>query len=239
MHYSSSSRVVYGNPPDYYEMQLWRAVVEPGDLFVDGGANVGVYTLFAAELGARVVAIEPASALVARLLDNVSLNGYAVEIHQRALGAEPGTAVLAFGGDSTCHRLATGGMGAAGAGEEVEVDTLDAILNGRRALGVKLDLEGAEELALAGAGDTLSRGAVGIWQVEWNATSLDVVGHDRAPLADIFLEHGYGLFELRASVLHPVDGRDYAADVFAVAGLESRPHDLGSLNEHLRAWRRV
>src|SRR3954470_19452558 len=41
------------------EMGFVLHVLRPGDVFVDVGANVGSYTVLAALLGARVVAVEP------------------------------------------------------------------------------------------------------------------------------------------------------------------------------------
>ncbi len=52
--------------------------VEPGDVFYDIGANIGVYTVLAAQrVGAsgKVFAFEPHSATFARLLETISING--------------------------------------------------------------------------------------------------------------------------------------------------------------------
>ena len=51
--------------------------VKPGDVFYDIGANIGVYTIFAAQcIGAngKVYAFEPHSANFTRLLDNIRIN---------------------------------------------------------------------------------------------------------------------------------------------------------------------
>src|SRR5674476_238765 len=36
--FRASTKAVYGNPPDWAEMQAWRRILKPGDLFVDVGA---------------------------------------------------------------------------------------------------------------------------------------------------------------------------------------------------------
>ena len=51
LHRSGPSRVVYATRPDYNEMLAWRNVLQPGDLFVDVGANVGSYATWVAEFG--------------------------------------------------------------------------------------------------------------------------------------------------------------------------------------------
>ena len=52
----------------------------------DVGANVGTYTIWAAECGAEVIALEPAADTFGLLLENVALNGYQVEAIQAAAG---------------------------------------------------------------------------------------------------------------------------------------------------------
>jgi FkbM family methyltransferase len=55
-----------------------RSRVQPGEVFYDIGANIGVYTVLAAErVGAagKVFAFEPHSATFARLLETLSING--------------------------------------------------------------------------------------------------------------------------------------------------------------------
>jgi FkbM family methyltransferase len=52
--------------------------VEPGDVFYDIGANIGVYTVLAARRvgpSGKVFAFEPHSATFARLLETISING--------------------------------------------------------------------------------------------------------------------------------------------------------------------
>jgi len=63
------------------EMLLWlRKCTEPGEVLWDVGANVGLYSLYAARLGLEVVAFEPHIPNCARLLQNIDLNGLAKEI---------------------------------------------------------------------------------------------------------------------------------------------------------------
>ncbi len=62
------------------EMVAWiEREMEKGDVFYDIGANVGTYTLVAASYWkelVRVVAIEPSAFNFARLLSNLTLNGF-------------------------------------------------------------------------------------------------------------------------------------------------------------------
>src|SRR3712207_8823650 len=77
--------------PEYEEMSFVRAYLRPGDLFIDVGANVGVYSLWAAETDSvTVLAFEPSSTTYRRVLENVQLNGLydRVLLVRKAVGAE-------------------------------------------------------------------------------------------------------------------------------------------------------
>lgn len=52
----------------------WLARLPVGSVLWDVGANIGLYSVLAAKLGARVVAIEPSSFNVEALTRNISLN---------------------------------------------------------------------------------------------------------------------------------------------------------------------
>ncbi|MGI8707744.1 MAG: FkbM family methyltransferase [Actinomycetota bacterium] len=180
------SRVVYGNPPDFNEMLCWQRLLSPGDVFVDVGANVGVYSVWAAAHGANVVAVEPNPHAVARLQANAILNGFHFDIHPKALAASSGTQAFSTCGDVLGHLSDVGDV-------EVETITLDELLDGRRARGVKIDVEGYERLVLEGACRSLSAGRIDYIQLEWNDTSLSLIGEDRSGVAAILASHQYAL----------------------------------------------
>ena len=66
--------------------------LQPDDVFWDVGANVGIYTCFASAVlpPGHVVSIEPNPNNVARITENLRLNGLTADVHQRALMEEPG-----------------------------------------------------------------------------------------------------------------------------------------------------
>ena len=88
---------------DPAEMAVARALVKAGDLVIDAGANIGLYTLFFAHLTGptgRVVAIEPGARAAERLRENVEINHLGhVEVIEAALGAEAGEATMTVGFD--------------------------------------------------------------------------------------------------------------------------------------------
>ena len=214
LHYTASSNVVYANPPNWNEMQAWRRILKPGDLFVDVGSNVGSYAIWTADLGAEVIAIEPDQNAALRLRENVALNDFKIEVQQCALAGERGRMSLTSGLDTVNHLL----MDASATGQEVEVRTLDDLLGARAAAGVKIDVEGVERLVLDGATQVLADHRIGVMQLEWNEMSQLVLSEDRAPVAEILHSCGYSFYRPDSEgVLHPADVTDYGPDVFAVS----------------------
>lgn len=144
------------------EAAVFGAFLRPGDVAVDGGANIGAHTVHMANLvgpTGKVLAFEPQRVIFTLLCGNIAFNeAFQVVPVQAALGAAPGVlrvpaldygAAGNFGGVSL---LETAGQG----GEEVPVRTLDSFKLDKLAL-LKVDVEGMEFEALSGAADTIKR----------------------------------------------------------------------------------
>lgn len=129
-----------------YDMGFVAHLLQPGDHFVDGGANVGAYSVLAATRGARIDAFEPAAETLPRLRQNAAANAGEIEIHPLALGEYSGEARFTAGKDAMNALSDQGEV-------LVRVEPLDSF--GLAPTAIKLDLEGGEEAALAGARSTL------------------------------------------------------------------------------------
>ena len=209
LHRTSASKAIYANPPDVPEMLVWRQALHDGGLFVDVGANVGTYTIWAADCGAEVVALEPAADTFGLLLENVALNGYQVMAIQAAAGDRCGTARFTTGGDSG-NRLDPAGP------VETRLVTVDSVIGGRYVAGMKVDVEGFEIDVLRGCTRALSERRIGLIQLEWNAMSQQSLGADRRPVAELLARHGYQLFrpDPRGRLVSVADP-GFGTDVFA------------------------
>ncbi|WP_030144602.1 FkbM family methyltransferase [Glycomyces sp. NRRL B-16210] len=213
LHVTAASKVRYANPPDWNEMRAWRQLLRPGDLFVDVGSNVGAYALWAGDLGATVIAVEPSAEAAARLRRNVALNDFPVSVLQCGLADRRGRMRLTSDRDTMNH------LSRDGSGEEIAVETLDDVLADRYAAGVKIDVEGAERLVLEGARRALSEGRIGVLQLEWNSMSRGLLDESRAPVAELLRGYGYTFARPDSGGrLHAlVPPEESAADLFAVA----------------------
>lgn len=209
LHEQAGSRAVYGNPPDYREFRAWERLLRPGDLFVDGGANVGIYAIWAAELGADVIAVEPVPDAAEATRWNAELNGYQIDVRQVALAARPQTLRFTTGHDAMNHVDPAGEL-------EVAAETLDRILDGRDAA-VKLDLEGTELSALQGAADSLAHRRVRVMQIEWSPPIDGLPTPDRAAACALLEERGYHFFRPDDDGrLHITDPKVLGDDVFVL-----------------------
>lgn len=135
----------------------------PGDIFVDIGANCGLFTLFAAEVvssNGRVLAIEPEPEMMRRLRFNVEANGFhQIALLEMAVGGEAGTAKLHVKdgqyGLSSLHSAVSG------ASFSVTMAPLTSILDAQgvtRVDALKIDIEGFEDRALRPFIQTAPRG---------------------------------------------------------------------------------
>jgi len=198
-------------------MQAWRQFLRPGTLFVDIGANAGIYSLWAADLGSSVIAVEPQPEAREALTENAALNGYDFEVIPAALSSEAG--VMRF----------TNRLGPKNHlkpmdfqhGVEVAVRTLDDVLGARTTAGVKIDVEGAERFVLEGAPVAIAQRRLPVIQLEWNNLAERFFGESRDVAAELLTTSGYRFYRpddhghLQPTDVGPGGGRE---DVFAVLG---------------------
>lgn len=220
LHLGGSWRAVLGNPPDAPEMRAWRRILRPGDRFVDVGAHVGLYSLWALDVGASVTAVEPNPDAARQLRANLERNRYTAEVVEGALGATPGRMAMA-GQDLLRQHLVLEDApadGDGGGGGSVEVRVLDDVAGDQTVRGLKIDVEGAERLVLEGARRLIREARIDVLQLEWNDCSLSLLGEDRGPLAAVLESAGFVLARPDDDgILHATGRPGFGADVFAVA----------------------
>jgi len=156
-----------------------RAAAGATPLFCDLGANMGYWTTRAVPLFERVIAVEASARTFDRLRVNAgTLPG--VTIHRAAIHARSGQ-VLTFVNTHLSHASARL-MGAVPAGAQDRTETVttlaidDLVPTGTAAL-IKLDVEGAEIEAIAGAARALSDGSVLIYEDHGNDPDCTVSAH--------------------------------------------------------------
>ena len=167
---------------------VFMEVVTGGDVVVDVGAHWGYFTLLAASLcgtHGRVFAFEPHPRNLALLEKNVEANGLTnVVVVPKAISNRAGTAKLFQSRSTTGHSIDSvvllqleGTPGGGSAKESIAVDTValdDFFAQG--SVGprlIKMDIEGAEPLALAGMQCLIERNPSLVLITEFNPFYLD------------------------------------------------------------------
>ncbi len=151
------------------EVSALRKQLQGKGLFVDVGANAGLYTMIACHAGVPVLAIEPNDLNFLRLKENLLHSQYAqAEALNVAIGAEKGKCLLYGGGEGASLLKNWGGMASTYA-REVEVETLDSLVSSRPSTDrilIKVDVEGHELAVLNGARNLLCRPMAPTWIME-------------------------------------------------------------------------
>lgn len=136
-------------------VNLLMRVLRTGDLVIDGGANVGFFTMLMAKLvgpTGRVIAFEPAEQNIHKLATNMHLNKFEnVTIVSNPLWSKLEQVTFHHAQQSGYSGLARSPMTVSS--QSKQAVTLDAYLgeNGDSPRLLKLDIEGAELQALIGA----------------------------------------------------------------------------------------
>jgi FkbM family methyltransferase len=154
----SLQRDFYAGLHDAHELRLVRRLLARGGDFVDVGAHIGLYTVFAARYAQRVLAIEPNAAALRQLEENVRLNGLGNVLVCAAAGsASAGEADLAVAASDPAFST----LGDADFDAErirVPTTTVDAEVerHGLAPALVKIDVQDHELEVLAGMERTLA-----------------------------------------------------------------------------------
>lgn len=155
-----ATTAVYTGLPEYEEMSLVLHLLRPDDLFVDVGANVGIFSVLASAVaGAQTLAFEPVPESCKSLLDNLRLNEAEskVTLRRAAVGAAAGHVQFRSDQDANNRVLERTETGAS---IEAPMVTLDQELEQRSPVMIKIDVEGWEHEVLKGAGRTLQNPAL-------------------------------------------------------------------------------
>jgi FkbM family methyltransferase len=230
-----AARMIYFNGfPDPQEMAFCERYLRSGDNVIDAGANVGLYTLFFASLvqGGRILAFEPDPTAARRLRENVHLNGLAnVTVKQAALSDFTGNAAFSTGADegNAFYDLKTYGRPS----QMVEATTLDSEIADSYAL-CKMDVEGAEMMALQGAAESLAAHNPPVLLIELSERIQARSGRTVADIQSWLAERGYELWRFEDSELVPFMSMDRkpgkVGDGNAIASAK-----LGMVKERLHA----
>jgi FkbM family methyltransferase len=187
------------------QMAFLAATVKEGMTFLDVGANFGLYTLLASRLvgkSGRVIAVEPSSREFAHLSGNVALNGLTnVSLLNCAATDRSGEAELILAGTAQSGHNTLGAFGypsvSSAGNERVRTTTMDSMVaesGVSRIDCIKMDIEGAELLALRGSTGILEKFRPTIL-LELSDRTLRGQNCSSGDVLEFFQEHDYAVFD--------------------------------------------
>jgi FkbM family methyltransferase len=136
------------------EMGFVLHLLRPGDHFLDVGANIGSYSILAANV-CRVTAVEPIPKTFQHLLRNIQLNGFNEKVCAHNVGLSDRKTILRFTSELDCVNHVATAVDVTPS-IDVPVTTLDELIGNDVPAVIKIDVEGHERAVLLGAKRTLA-----------------------------------------------------------------------------------
>lgn len=197
---TGATQNIYTGLHEFEDCGFLLHLLRSSDLFVDIGANVGVYTVLAAgAIGATAIAIEPVPDTFAKLLTNLRANGLDGKATPHNIGLGRSASTLRFTTDQDTMNHVITDENFTGPSMDVPVQTLDAVLNGQTPALIKIDVEGWESEVLAGAEVTLGQPSLLGLIVEMNGSDAELNPNEKAVheclLRNGFAPHAYDPFK--------------------------------------------
>ncbi len=193
------------------EIDLFRTFVQPEQVVVEVGANIGAITVFLAKhVGPRglVVAVEPQRLVYQTLCANLALNSIVNALcYQQASGAHAGSIRVPSLDPYVQNNFGALALGQHQQGEVVPLVPVDAFRL-QHCHFIKVDVEGMEEEVLRGAANTIAR-----------CRPLLYVENDRIEKSDSLVRYiaslGYRMVWHRPPLFNPHNFSGNAENVFA------------------------
>jgi FkbM family methyltransferase len=192
------------------ELEFVKSVLNEGDVFIDVGANIGLYTLIASRrVGntGKVISFEPSPVSFKRLNENIVLNNLE-NTDSRNIGLSNQIGTLKFhmsnnGYDAWDSFAYTSATDKSLKNIDVPVSTLDSEISGiekEKIKLIKIDVEGWEKFVLNGAKDILTQYAP-LLMIEFTEENTFNAGYSVHEIYDIMKDWGYQWYRIKDGVL--------------------------------------
>ncbi|CAN5148991.1 hypothetical protein BH11BAC6_BH11BAC6_11960 [soil metagenome] len=225
------------------EIQFLKNFLQPGDMFIDIGANIGLFSLYAAKHvgeSGTVISFEPTPDIYKRFNENIELNHFN-NVNPVNIGLSDSKTSLRLqvseNGLDGWNTFAKSSDSMFTGSIEVPVDTLDNFiadnnipLNKLRF--IKIDVEGWEIPVIKGALQTINVHDDIILMVEFTESNAAAAGYNISDLYNIVVEQGFKWYvydEQNNCLIYDAKRESYPYNnLFAVK-------DITTVNELLRS----
>jgi protein O-GlcNAc transferase len=150
---------------NFYEPDFLKKVsesVNKNKLVIDAGANIGNHSIyFSKVLGTKVYSFEPQKEIFEILSKNVEINNLSgkIKLFNLGLGKKKETGYSISNQD----KKNSGSAKLVKRGGDVEIDSIDNVVKGRKVGLIKIDTEGFEKDVLRGARKTIRKNRPLVW----------------------------------------------------------------------------
>ncbi len=165
---SGSAGCAYSGLHEFEEMAFVLHFLRKEDLFMDVGANVGVFSVLAGSaVGASCVSVEPGDEAYVHLQDNILINRMQdrVQAVKACISDEDAVCQFANSAESTLSHITFPSEDAEST-TKVQTRKIDTVLCGRVPAMLKIDVEGFEKQALEGASHAMAENGLNVILLE-------------------------------------------------------------------------
>ena len=182
------------------ELNLLQRFLKKGDVFIDIGANIGLYTLYASKIVGKdgnVFSFEPFTESFNLLKHNVSLNHHTnIVLEKLAISKTQEEVIIHYNVKEANKGMASSYIKDFTYSETVNATSLDLYLKNHSVNKVdfiKIDIEGGEYPALLGMQETLKKFGPGIF-IEIKEDILSQTPYSKKSILDFFYKNGYIIY---------------------------------------------
>ncbi len=201
---------IYCGLHDFEDMAYLLHVLDPQDLFIDIGANIGSYTVLACGVrGARGYCFEPVPSTYCRLLDNIAINNLSPRVVPMNIGLSNADGNLNFTNNEKTENHVVSESEASAQSVRVPVLKLDTVLASESPSMMKIDVEGFETAILDGAEKTLGNPSLHSILIELNGSGKRY-GFNENDILSKLMSFGFSPYEYEpfSRTLHPLPGQN-------------------------------
>lgn len=235
------SEEIYKNLFEPEETLFIHDYLKKGDIFVDIGTNIGIYSLMAAKkigVEGAVYSFEPVSKTFRRFLENIEINKFKNIIPiKKALSDKNGDLVMNISCDGFdgWNSFASITRGTKSTIENVETITFDSFFRDEavwnRISLIKIDVEGWEKFVLLGGEEHFKRSECPTLIIEFVDQNTKNAGYSCKELYLQLKSYGYEIYNIKNQIIQEEEIRETYEYTNLIAS-----KDLQGIRQRLANW---
>jgi FkbM family methyltransferase len=179
----------YNGLIEYEDMMFLLHTLKQDNVFLDIGANAGVYSILASKvIGSKTIAFEPINETYKRLLDNININNVSHKVNavMKGVGSKPGELYFTNNFDTTNKVSKNNEENTS----KVAITTIDSEIDINSTFVLKIDVEGFEMEVLKGSENLLRSGKIFSIIIELNGSGEEY-GYTDYDIHALISSYGY------------------------------------------------